>query len=106
LGIRAKERATTAEKDKKNQGEVEIVHRGKLGHSSAAPLHDRAEWNTEADAGMRRELQFETRLRGANADFAGDGVNFDAAAAVAHAGAERVLALLFDDDGHVGFDLT
>ena len=45
-------------------------------------------------------------LRGADADFAGDGVDFDAAAAVAHAGAQGMLALLFDHDRHIGLDLA
>src|SRR4029077_7112376 len=40
----------------------------------------------------------------AEADFAGDGVDFDAAATCSYAGAERMLALLFDDHRNVGFD--
>src|SRR5713101_3402096 len=48
----------------------------------------------------------DARLGGAEANFAGDGVDFDAAAASADAGAERMLALLFDHDGNVGLDFA
>src|SRR5712691_4883846 len=46
------------------------------------------------------------RLGGAEADFAGDGVDFDAAAAGPDACAKRMFALLFDDDGNVGLDFA
>ena len=48
----------------------------------------------------------ESDLGGADADFAGDGVDFDAAAAVAHAGAQGMFALLFDHDRDIGSDLA
>src|SRR5713226_7730242 len=46
------------------------------------------------------------RLGGAEANFAGDGVDFDAAAAGPDACAKRMFALLFDDDGNVGLDFA
>src|SRR5260370_19683759 len=46
------------------------------------------------------------RLGGAEASFAGDGLDFDAAAAGPNACAERMFALLFDDDGNVGLDFA
>src|SRR5712691_165962 len=46
------------------------------------------------------------RLGGAEADFAGDGVDFDAAAAGPDACAKRMFALLFDHDGNVGLDFA
>src|SRR5260370_121241 len=46
------------------------------------------------------------RLGGAEANFAGDGVDVEGAAAGPDACAERMFALLFDDDGNVGLDLA
>src|SRR5260370_41995616 len=46
------------------------------------------------------------RLGGAQADFAGDGGDFDAAAAGPDARAERMFAVLFGDDGNVGLDFA
>src|SRR5258708_7262869 len=46
------------------------------------------------------------RLGGAEENFAGDGGDFDAAAAGPDARAERMFALLFDDDGNVGLDFA
>src|ERR1700730_12689776 len=45
-------------------------------------------------------------LRGAEADFAGDGVDFDAASAGANASAERMLAFFFDEHGNIRFDFA
>src|SRR5271168_5019512 len=57
--------------------------------------------------GTRMWLDPEERLLGAlDIDAAGDGVNFDAASTVAHVGAERVLALLFNHDRNLGANLA
>jgi len=60
-------------------------------------------------AGLGRSMlrPYGEELRGAEADFAGDGVDFDSAAvATAYAGAEGMLALLFHHDRNVGLDLA
>ena len=58
-------------------------------------------------AGQGRSMLRPYISRGAQADFAGDGVDFDsAAAAAAHACAEGMLALLFHHDRNVGLDLA
>ena len=58
---------------------------------------------------MRSTLRLEHGLLGAVSVYfngAGNGVNFDASAAIAHVGAERVLALLFNHDRNLCADLA
>src|SRR5229473_8132344 len=68
-------------------------------------MAERAESTQKAEV-WRLEGGGGWRLGGAEANFAGDGVDFDAAAAGPDARAERMFALLFDDDGNVGLDFA
>src|SRR5580693_7480345 len=77
---------------------------GKCSTAGLTPGFGRARAKNQPPSSQRTQRR--TRLRSADADFAGDRMNFDAAAAVAHASAQRMLALFFDDDRHVCLDLT
>src|SRR5260370_696575 len=68
-------------------------------------MAERAESTQKAEV-WRLEGGGGWRLGGAEANFARDGVDFDAAAAGPDACAKRMFALLFDDDGNVGLDFA
>src|SRR5260370_33454863 len=69
-------------------------------------MAERAESTQKSAVGRLEGGDGGWRLGGAEAISAGDGVDFDAAAAGPDACAERMFALLFDDDGNVGLDFA
>jgi hypothetical protein len=88
--------------------QIRVKKRVGLGYRSRTNRHSHAvppTWGWQR-AARRWERPRDELSGSANPDFARDGVDLDAASAVAHAGTQGMFALLFDHDRDIRFDLA